>query len=145
MLPEDARLAHDLLALRHNAAALEDAAITHQAADFADVVLLVDGRCFRLLRLVEHPVHLQCMFGCVTTDVSYAIRHYSSEDAWVCCCETVCTATILSWINLLVAFPLHRGVALLGQQLGQLTWVNWRCAQQLVPVVLCSCDSAGLL
>ena len=47
MLPEDARLAHDLMALRHNAAALENAADSHQAADFADVVLLVDGRCFR--------------------------------------------------------------------------------------------------
>lgn len=47
MLPEDARLAHDLLALRHRADALGDAANIHQAVDFADVVLLVDGRYFR--------------------------------------------------------------------------------------------------
>lgn len=63
MLPEDARLAHDLLALRHRADALEDAANTHQAADFADVVLLVDGRCFRSVHLVVHlvasPMHIR--------------------------------------------------------------------------------------
>lgn len=56
MLPEDARLAHDLLALRHRADALEDAATAHQAADFADVVLLVDERCFRF-------VYLNCLFS----------------------------------------------------------------------------------
>ena len=59
MLPEDARLAHDLLALRHTAAALEDAANTHQAADFADTLLLVGGRCFRWLCRVAYPVHTQ--------------------------------------------------------------------------------------
>lgn len=69
MLPEDARLAHDLLALRHNAAALEDAANTHQAADFADIVLLVDRRCFRLLCLIVHPVHTQSISKCMTTCV----------------------------------------------------------------------------
>lgn len=47
MLAEDARLAHDLLALRQRAAALEAAGITYQAADFADVVLIVGGHTFR--------------------------------------------------------------------------------------------------
>ena len=49
MLPEDARLAHDLLALRQRAAALEAVGNTQQAPDLADVILLVDGRRFRLV------------------------------------------------------------------------------------------------
>ncbi|KAL3139201.1 hypothetical protein ABBQ32_005972 [Trebouxia sp. C0010 RCD-2024] len=52
MLPEDARLAHDLLALRQRAAALEAAGNTQQASDLADVVFLVDGRCFRCHKCV---------------------------------------------------------------------------------------------
>ena len=71
MLPEDARLARDLLTLRHSAAALEDAASTHQSADFADIVLLVDGRCFRLVSLVVHPVHTQSISNCMTSCVSH--------------------------------------------------------------------------
>lgn len=64
MLPEDARLAHDLLALRHRADALGHAANTHQAADFADVVLLVDGHCFRFVHLFVHPVQMRIQLGC---------------------------------------------------------------------------------
>lgn len=55
MLPEDARLAHDLLALRQRAAALEAAGNTQQASDLADVVFLVDGRCFRLILIGSTP------------------------------------------------------------------------------------------
>lgn len=47
MLPEEARLAHDLLGLRQRAAALEVAGTEGPASDFADVVLLVDGVPFR--------------------------------------------------------------------------------------------------
>lgn len=92
MLPEDARLANDLMALRHNAAALEDAANMHQAADFADIVLLVDGRCFRWSCLVNCPLHVQCISGCMTTYVIYASRHQSSgccilKQPWVAVLE----------------------------------------------------------
>lgn len=52
MLPEDARLAHDLLALRQWAAALEAAGNTQQASDLADVILLVQGHSFRLVWFV---------------------------------------------------------------------------------------------
>ena len=55
MLPEDARLAHDLLALRQRAAALEAAGNTHQAADFADVALVVGGHSFRRVP-VQHAL-----------------------------------------------------------------------------------------
>ena len=75
MLPEDARLAHDLLALRHRADALEDAGNTHQAADFADVVLLVNGRCFRFVYLVVHLVHMQCRSICATSCTFCATKH----------------------------------------------------------------------
>ena len=47
MLPEEARLGHDLLALRHRATALQDQGITGPAADFADIILLVEGKLFR--------------------------------------------------------------------------------------------------
>ena len=56
MLPEDARLAYDLLALRQKAAALEAVNNTQQGSDFADVVLLVDGHCLRLVHSVAYPV-----------------------------------------------------------------------------------------
>lgn len=55
MLPEEARLAHDLLHLRLKAAALEEAQCRNAAEDFADLLLLVNGVCFRLvLRCLYH-------------------------------------------------------------------------------------------
>ena len=47
MLPEEARLAHDLRRLRQTAAAQESAGTTGPAQDFADIVLIVDGVFFR--------------------------------------------------------------------------------------------------
>ena len=47
MLPDEARLAHDLLQLRLKAAALEEAAHQGPGHDFADLLMLVDSTCFR--------------------------------------------------------------------------------------------------
>ena len=47
MLPEEARLAHDLRCLRQRAAALEAAGATVSASDFADIILLIDAVRFR--------------------------------------------------------------------------------------------------
>ena len=47
MLPEEARLAYDLRCLRQRAAALEAAGATVSAADFADIILLIDSVSFR--------------------------------------------------------------------------------------------------
>ncbi len=47
MLPDEARLAHDLLGLRQRAAAMEAVGTAGPASDFADVLLVVDGVCFR--------------------------------------------------------------------------------------------------
>ena len=47
MLPDEARLSHDLLQLRLGAAALEEAADTRPGPDFADLLMMVDKVCFR--------------------------------------------------------------------------------------------------
>lgn len=47
MLPEEARLAHDLLQLRLQAATLQDQQSKGSAADFADLLVMVDTTCFR--------------------------------------------------------------------------------------------------
>ena len=47
MLPEEARLAHDLLALRQKSASLEAAGTLQPASDFADILLLVGEVQFR--------------------------------------------------------------------------------------------------
>ena len=47
MLLDEAWLGHDLLALRHRAIALQDQGITSPAPDFADIILLVEGKLFR--------------------------------------------------------------------------------------------------
>ncbi|KAL0047428.1 hypothetical protein WJX82_003178 [Trebouxia sp. C0006] len=52
MLPEEARLAHDLRRLRHRAAALEAAGATVSASDFADIILLIDAVRFRCHRCI---------------------------------------------------------------------------------------------
>ena len=58
MLPDEARLAHDLLQLRLKAAALEEAAHQGPGHDFADLLMLVDSTCFRWVaehRLIAAP------------------------------------------------------------------------------------------
>ncbi|DBA71696.1 TPA: hypothetical protein ACH3X2_001145 [Trebouxia sp. C0005] len=52
MLPEEARLAYDLRCLRQRAAALEAAGATVSAADFADIILLIDSVSFRCHRCI---------------------------------------------------------------------------------------------
>ena len=47
MLPDEARLSHDLLQLRLRAAALEEDAHTGPGSDFADLLMMVDSTCFR--------------------------------------------------------------------------------------------------
>lgn len=47
MLPEEARLAHDLLQLRLQAATLQEQSCRGSAADFADLLVMVDNTCFR--------------------------------------------------------------------------------------------------
>lgn len=47
MLPEEARLAHDLLQLRLKAAALQEQCCTGPAEDFADLLVMVGTTCFR--------------------------------------------------------------------------------------------------
>ena len=55
MLPEEARLAHDLLQLRLKAAALEEVQCRSPAVDFADLLLLVNGVCFRSVPWCPYP------------------------------------------------------------------------------------------
>lgn len=56
MLPEEARLPHDLLQLRLQAAALEEHC-HDPAEDFADLLLMVKSTCFRSVKAGKgrHP------------------------------------------------------------------------------------------
>lgn len=71
MLPEDARLAHDLSDLRKRAAALEAVGNTQQANDLADVVLLVDGHRFRLVGLSHMKALAYTVRFCLTCTSSW--------------------------------------------------------------------------
>ena len=55
MLPEEARLAHDLLQLRLKAAALEEVQCRSPAEDYADLLLLVNGVRFRSVLWCPYP------------------------------------------------------------------------------------------
>ena len=63
MLPEEARLPHDLLQLRLQAAALEEHC-KGTAEDFADLLLMVDSTSFRSVAAGGHASQLQAEAVC---------------------------------------------------------------------------------
>ena len=77
MLPAEARLAHDLLNLRHRAAALESQSITQQASDFADVILLAGEHQFRQVCpciIPRHSLFAACASEIVTALETCCVR-----------------------------------------------------------------------